>query len=95
MKLFSQMKTGTEQYPALTGIRAFGASAVFFDHFPLREGSHFTINVMAFFFVLSGFLIVRIYYQQAALNKTWLSTYFINRFARIYPVYFLLLIVKA
>ncbi len=91
MKLFSQIKTGTEQYPALTGIRAFGASAVFFDHFPLVDGSHFTINVMAFFFVLSGFLIVRIYYQQAALNKAWLSAYFINRFARIYPVYFLLL----
>jgi peptidoglycan/LPS O-acetylase OafA/YrhL len=46
---------------------------------------------MAFFFALSGFLIVRIYYEQAELRRRWLSKYFVNRFARIYPVYFLLL----
>ncbi|HEY2465639.1 MAG TPA: acyltransferase [Steroidobacteraceae bacterium] len=80
-----------EAYPALTGIRALGASVVFFDHFPLWPNSHLTVNVMAFFFVLSGFLIFRIYYQQAELSRDWLSKYFVNRWARIYPVYFLLL----
>jgi peptidoglycan/LPS O-acetylase OafA/YrhL len=48
---------------------------------------------MAFFYVLSGFLIVRIYHEQVQLRLTWLVKYFVNRFARIYPIYFLLLTV--
>jgi peptidoglycan/LPS O-acetylase OafA/YrhL len=84
---------GSERYPALTGVRALGASAVFFDHFPPQPNAHITLNVLAFFFALSGFLIIRIYYEKAALNSVWLSKYFVNRFARIYPVYFLLLTV--
>jgi peptidoglycan/LPS O-acetylase OafA/YrhL len=82
---------GKERYPPLTGIRAFGAMAVFFAHFPLHPEWHVVINVMAFFYALSGFLIVRIYHEQAEITRAWLSKYFINRFARIYPVYFLLL----
>jgi peptidoglycan/LPS O-acetylase OafA/YrhL len=82
---------GTEKYPALTGVRAVGASVVFFDHFPPSLGVHVVINVLAFFFALSGFLIVRIYYEQARISVRWLTKYFVNRFARIYPVYFLLL----
>jgi peptidoglycan/LPS O-acetylase OafA/YrhL len=85
------IKIGNERYPALTGVRAAGATVVFFDHFPPWAGLHITIDVMAFFFVLSGFLIVRIYYEQVELGRKWLSRYFVNRFARIYPVYFLLL----
>jgi peptidoglycan/LPS O-acetylase OafA/YrhL len=91
MRLFSRMKIGSERYPALTGVRALGATVVFLDHFPPWVDSHITINVMSFFFALSGFLIVRIYYEQAELRRRWLSKYFVNRFARIYPVYFLLL----
>ncbi len=87
----SAVKVGGDRYPALTGVRALGAMVVFFDHFPLRANSHVTLNVMAFFFALSGFLIVCIYYEQAALDRQWLAKYFVNRFARIYPVYFLLL----
>jgi peptidoglycan/LPS O-acetylase OafA/YrhL len=90
-RVFSAVKIGTEKYPALTGVRACGAIVVFFDHFPLWPRFHITLNVMAFFFALSGFLIVRIYYEQAELRPKWLATYFVNRFARIYPVYFLLL----
>jgi peptidoglycan/LPS O-acetylase OafA/YrhL len=82
---------GTEKYPALTGVRAMGASVVFFDHVPLLPNAHVVINVMAFFYALSGFLIVRIHYEQAQLQREWLTKYFVNRFARIYPVYFLLL----
>jgi len=82
---------GNERYPALTGVRAVGASVVFFDHFPLWPGEQVIINVLAFFFVLSGFLIARIYHAQAQFSMRWLSGYFVNRFARIYPVYFLLL----
>lgn len=89
--MFSTLKIGSEKYPALTGVRAGGAIVVFFDHFPLWADSHITINVMAFFFALSGFLIVRIYHEQAELKPQWLAKYFVNRFARIYPVYCLLL----
>jgi peptidoglycan/LPS O-acetylase OafA/YrhL len=91
MTWFPKVAIGNEKYPALTGVRALGAIAVFFDHFPLRADSHFVINVLAFFYGLSGFLIVRVYYEQAELSRNWLSRYFTNRFARIYPVYFLLL----
>lgn len=83
--------TGKEKYPPLTGIRALGASIVFFDHFSLWPDSHIALNVMAFFFELSGFLIVRIYYEQLQFTRQWLGKYFLNRAARIYPVYFLLL----
>ena len=91
MAWLPKIALGTEKYPGLTGIRALGAIAVFFDHFPVWPGAHITINVLAFFFVLSGFLIVRVYYERAELNRLWLAKYFANRFARIYPVYFLLL----
>jgi len=91
MSVLSNMKVGGEKYPALTGVRALGATVVFFDHFPLWPDQHLTLNVMAFFFALSGFLIVRIYYEQAELRRRWLAKYFVNRLARIYPVYFLLL----
>lgn len=64
---------------------------VFFDHFPISPDTEIIINVMAFFFALSGFLIVRIYYAQAEFSVRWLSRYFVNRYARIYPVYFILL----
>jgi peptidoglycan/LPS O-acetylase OafA/YrhL len=91
LSALTKVDLGNEKYPALTGIRALGASVVFFEHFPVWPDTHVTVNVMAFFYVLSGFLIVRIYYQQARLRLRWLAKYFINRFARIYPVYFLLL----
>jgi peptidoglycan/LPS O-acetylase OafA/YrhL len=82
---------GTERYPALTGVRALGASAVFFDHFSPRPDLHIVINTLAFFFVLSGFLIARIYYEKVQLSRDWWTKYLVNRYARIYPVYFLLL----
>src|ERR1700740_2659380 len=93
MGLFSKIKTGNERYPALTGIRALGATIVFFDHFPFTPDFHVRINVMAFFFVLSGFVIVRLYYNKADVPGKNMRVYFVNRFARIYPVYFLILTV--
>jgi peptidoglycan/LPS O-acetylase OafA/YrhL len=93
MSVLPKIELGNERYPALTGVRAVGASVVFLDHFPIWPDAHLTLNVMAFFYVLSGFLIVRIYYEQAQLRLTWLVKYFVNRFARIYPIYFLLLTV--
>jgi len=93
LSFLKKIDLGSERYPALTGVRAAGASVVFLDHFPPWQGQHIVVNVMAFFFALSGFLIVRIYYEQVQLSPRWLAKYFVNRFARIYPVYFLLLTV--
>ena len=97
MKLLSAIKIGNERYPALTGIRALGAMAVFFNHLPFNTGFTFYADVLTFFFVLSGFLIFYLYYDKAGSSanrgispKGGLYNYFINRFARIYPVYFLL-----
>jgi len=93
LRPLANLALGSEKYPPLTGVRAVGASIVFFDHFPVWPDAHLTLNVMAFFYALSGFLIVRIYYEKAQLRFNWLTKYFVNRFARIYPVYFLLLTV--
>jgi peptidoglycan/LPS O-acetylase OafA/YrhL len=93
MNLFSKLKIGEERYPALTGARAVCASIVFFDHFPFTAGSAIMINILAFFFGLSGFLITRLYYNNVVLSGKGWRDFFVKRFARIYPVYFLVLTV--
>ena len=90
------------QIPALTGIRAVAAFLVYFHHwtplnllqYPLLhplisvlQQGHVGVEV---FFVLSGFVITYQYYDGCRFTASWLSRYFINRFARIYPLYFLL-----
>jgi len=77
-----------QHFPALTGIRAAGAMAVFFVHLPFNVGRKIIIDVMPFFFVLSGFLIVYLYFNDEAVQKGQFKKYIVNRFARIYPVYF-------
>ena len=42
------------------------------------------------FFCLSGFLIAHRYLNRVEFTKEWAFNYFRNRFARIYPMYFLL-----
>jgi peptidoglycan/LPS O-acetylase OafA/YrhL len=85
-------------YPALTGMRAVAAYLVFFLHFrPLaqHEGwsdaviSQFYVGV-AMFFVLSGFVIATRYQNSVQLTRAWWGRYLWRRFARIYPVYFIL-----
>ncbi|UOQ51374.1 acyltransferase family protein [Hymenobacter cellulosivorans] len=87
-------------FPALTGFRAVAALAVFLFHFPpvagtgellpdalhalFREG-HVGVSL---FFTLSGFLISRRYYHQS-FSGAELRTYLYRRWARIYPVFFL------
>jgi len=83
----------SDYFPALTGVRAIAAYMVFFHHF--NPGNHFnplgyifaefSVGVN-FFFVLSGFLIAYRYFG----NFKGFRQYYINRFARIYPMYFLL-----
>jgi peptidoglycan/LPS O-acetylase OafA/YrhL len=84
-------------FEALTGLRYIAAVFVFIHHFtpkwlPVRLYNffgEFHIGV-SIFFVLSGFLICYRYDDGAELNKSWFKNYFLNRVARIYPMYFLI-----
>jgi peptidoglycan/LPS O-acetylase OafA/YrhL len=83
--------------PALTGVRAVAAFLVFFHHHPTRllEAGplllwwelHIGVTL---FFVLSGFMITWRYDRRGPTTESFLRGYFVNRFARIYPLYFLL-----
>ncbi|UOQ97086.1 acyltransferase [Hymenobacter sp. 5317J-9] len=92
-------------FPALTGIRAIAAYMVYLHHFnPFTSFSleKNTLGYYAFakcrelhigvtvFFCLSGFLIAYRYLNRIEFSSRWFFTYFRNRFARIYPMYFLL-----
>lgn len=91
-------------YAPLTGVRAVAAYMVVFCHFNPRQYqwplatpidwryqfiSTWTTGVTVFF-VLSGFLITVRYLPTLQLRGAWWRRYLQNRFARIYPVYFLL-----
>ncbi|QDP85532.1 acyltransferase [Chryseobacterium sp. SNU WT5] len=82
--------------PALTGYRAIAAWMIFVLHFfpsnnPLApeylksfvKELHIGVDM---FFVLSGFLITFRYFDQHPIN---FKKYMVNRFARIYPMYFM------
>jgi peptidoglycan/LPS O-acetylase OafA/YrhL len=86
-------------FSSLTGLRAVAASMVFFDHFNPFKVSLFGKFLHGFvsewhvgvtiFFVLSGFLICYRYRDIVTFRNYWLWNYFVNRFGRIYPMYFI------
>jgi peptidoglycan/LPS O-acetylase OafA/YrhL len=85
-------------HPALTGVRAIAAWMVFIHHFipfnatsnPLLHNLAFTFHIgVSVFFVLSGFLIFY-RYRSVTKEKGWVGMYLRNRFARIFPLLFLL-----
>lgn len=87
----------TKYFDSLTGVRAIAAYLVYLHHFnPVNSTlvhpviydfiQEFHIGV-TIFFVLSGFLITYRYYESDNFN---VKKYFVNRFSRIYPMYFLL-----
>lgn len=92
--------------PALTSLRAIAAFMVFLHHFNfLPTFNNVFLSLLYFqgyvgvslFFILSGFLIHRNYNQnfctrEPAVFFGFLKTYFRNRFARVYPMYFLILV---
>jgi len=103
--LINQPNTSHDNYfPALTGIRAVAACMVFLHHFNPFKASLFGSWVHDFvqefhigvtiFFVLSGFLICYRYSDSVSLTGKGIKTYFINRFARIYPMYFIITILS-
>lgn len=80
-------------------MRAIAAYLVFFFHFNpfpttllgrLAAQGHIGVTI---FFVLSGFLIPFRYADQVTLSRHWLTNYFRNRVARIYPLYALLTVI--
>lgn len=87
--------------PALTGVRAIAASMVFWHHYlpPVGLVGQFMHAVcremhagVSLFFVLSGFLI---YYRHSgpdALERGPLLRYMVHRFARVYPMYCLVVV---
>jgi peptidoglycan/LPS O-acetylase OafA/YrhL len=81
----------------LTGFRFIAAFFVFLFHYkPFKKESllwgicNEMYTGVTMFFVLSGFLIAYNYFEEAKPKFIFLKAYFIKRFARIYPVYFIL-----
>jgi peptidoglycan/LPS O-acetylase OafA/YrhL len=90
-----------QEFKALTSLRIFAAFLAFTSHahafgteFPHRTSDLFKIIVfeghigVVIFFVLSGFLITLRYQQTFEEGKFSFGDYLIKRFARIYPLYF-------
>lgn len=85
----------TDYFKALTGYRAMAAYMVFCVHFNwFEKGSAIHAFFAGFgigvplFFALSGFLIYT-RYNTSTVTVPFYKKYMLNRFARIYPVYFL------
>ncbi len=87
----------TNYIPALTGLRAVAAWMVFIHHFnPFAvERTPFLYHLtyamhtgVSIFFVLSGMLIYHRYHRAGGTPA--LRDYFMRRFAKIYPLFFLL-----
>lgn len=83
---------------ALTGLRIFAALAVYASHVRVPEASPDWLEAMqengsagvTFFFVLSGFVLTLNYFDRLGTRRQqW--TYAVARFARIYPLYLVVL----
>lgn len=84
-------------FQELTGFRAIAAFMVYIHHYNPFNITFFGQSIhdffnefhigVTFFFVLSGFLITHRYFD---FDKIDFKKYLINRFARIYPMYFIL-----
>ena len=96
---------GRPSLDALTGLRFFAAISVVIYHFaqpaiagwpwPLVELAGKGYVAVSFFFLLSGFLLSYSYLSvDGKMRGTWRSFY-VARFARIYPVYFLAFLLAA
>ncbi|HEX9956296.1 MAG TPA: acyltransferase [Fibrella sp.] len=97
----SPVQLAIDRYvPALTGIRAVAAYLVFIHHYNPAMPGTFAYRLLAqgyvgvsLFFVLSGFLIYHRYADRFFQQESWSwRTYLWSRFARIYPLYALLVL---
>ncbi len=84
--------------PSLDGLRGLAAAIVVITHLNIFPALHSVPtskmgNVgVAVFFALSGFLMAYLYGGRA-FNRTAAADYLVSRFARIYPVYFVAVVV--
>ena len=86
-----------QNIPALTSLRFFAAAAIFALHasqfagFPTSDFMGFTLNQgVAFFYVLSGFILH--YNYRSRLQDINLASFFVLRFARIWPLHVVTLV---
>src|SRR5690349_7408412 len=93
MNGIKQTPIPTPQIGMFNLIRFMAASIVVFYHFGGSTGlqNYSTVllagpQMVTLFFVLSGFVMVIAYHEQADLNP---YKYYLSRFARIFPLYFL------
>jgi len=87
--------------PELTGVRAIAAYMVFLHHYPVFSNRSLLYYIFAefqigvtLFYVLSGFVIAYNYFDSAEKSISWFGRYFKNRFARIFPVYILVVLLS-
>lgn len=79
-------------YPALDGLRAVAVLMVFTTHYlPLPQFLNWGRMGVDIFFVLSGFLITGILYDSAS-RKDRYSVFYKRRVLRIFPLYYLILL---
>jgi peptidoglycan/LPS O-acetylase OafA/YrhL len=98
-------KTSAHYMPQLDGLRAFAVAAVLTHHFfhPARIGGiDFALLAVWLFFVLSGFLITGILLRsrdqvdyRGDQRRLALRQFYIRRFLRIFPLYYLVLSIAA
>jgi peptidoglycan/LPS O-acetylase OafA/YrhL len=88
-----------KEIPSLTGVRFILVTMVFLIHYSDRFLSlgDFAVGIinqfylsLHMFFVLSGFVICYKYYEQSEAGRSFLLGYYLKRFSKIYPVFFLL-----
>lgn len=80
----------------LTSMRFFFALMVFMSHIASENSRFFAEGFVGvnFFFILSGFIIAYSYSGRLSERKTSVKNFYIARFARIYPMHLLTLIVS-
>ncbi len=97
----SSARTGRNRLPALTGLRAFAAANIVFFHFsnpawfgPLAPVVDNGYTSVSFFLLLSGFILAYNYSDRARRGELVRRRFWIARFSRLYPVYWLGLLVS-
>lgn len=91
--------SSTNEILPLTGIRFVAVLMIYLYHYSFKLDlsgiivpgmfQQFFLGVQVFF-VLSGFVICYKYFEKSELKKTFILTYYLRRFARIYPLFFFL-----